>query len=278
MSDFFESARSSGVIGMTLMLCLLLGFGTLFLAVFDDRLNGEGASRLKETVQEQASEIYILEGEVDWAGAELEAQERFGIMLEELDQTSKELDVLTQKEGSLIAQIEDERKMIHKIGEERITYQEEYRVFARRDAIGETIEVLTLASGKVLKNVKIREILPDRIRFKTEYGTTSVAWEDFADDMKERFQIGESEVEEHQAKIDAIQTRKNQVAAKGLTDRGIYLREVELRRSLSQIGWSLNEKIRKRDSAMVKENALRTKAKDYRTKAAALTTTYQYST
>ena len=132
MSDFFESARSSGVVGISLTIVLIFGFGVLFLAVFDDRFNGENASRLRSLINEQESDLYILEDEIEWAESKLEAQERVGDVMGDLDEMSKTLAVFTKKEGALKKQIEDEKKAISQIEEDQVAYREKYRVFARK--------------------------------------------------------------------------------------------------------------------------------------------------
>ena len=267
MSDFFESARSSGVIGITLIIFLLIGFGALFLAVFDDRLNGENASKLKGMIHEQGAELYGLESELEWAEAALLEQKRIEVIASDLNRKNKELEILTQKESALTEQIDSQKKAIEQLSAEQVAYREQYRAYAREKAIGEKIEELTLASGKVLKKVEIREILPDKIRFTTEFGTKSVAWDEFSDDMRERFQVGEGELEAHQAKLAAIQARRNQLAAEGRNERGVYLREMELKKSLTRVERSLAEKSKGRDRAKVQAAAFRAKASQYKTKS-----------
>ena len=264
MSDFLESARSTGVIGISLIIFLLIGFGALFLAVFDDRLNGENASRLKSQVFEQRGEIYGLEQDLAWAESALLAQKRIEVVQEEVDKNSKVLEVLSERETVLKEGIAEEEKTIQHLGEEKIAYREKYRVYSRKKAIGETFEEITLASGKVLRNAKIREILPDKIRFSTEHGTASVRWGEFADDMRERFQIGEGELEAYQSKMKAMQTQRMQLAAEGQSDHALYLREMDLKRNLSQIERTLREKTGKRDMAKIKLASLQAKATRYR--------------
>ena len=277
MSDFFESARSSGVIGVGLIIFLLIGFGALFLAVFDDRLNGENASKLKGRLHDQGADIYALEGEIEWAESALVAQKQMGILHEKVERSSKVLEVLTRKETALTEEIKKEKEAIEQIGKEQLAYREEYRVVSRKRAIGETFDEITLANGKVLKKVKIREILPDKIRFTTPYGTTNVRWEEFSNDMRERFQIGEGELEAYQAKLVALRAKRFEMAAEGKSEHAVYLREMELKRRLSQLERSLRDKKGKRDKASLKVSALQTKAASYRAKYGSVSNTTYYS-
>ena len=267
MSDFFESARSSGVIGIALIIFLLIGFGALFLAVFDDRLNGENASKMKGMVNEQGAELYGLEGEIEWAKSALLQQKRVEIVSADLEETSKELEILTQKETALSEQIERERKALETAEKEQLAYRDDYRAFAREKAIGEKFDELALADGEVLKKVEIRQILPDKIRFKTQFGTKSVAWENISDKMKERFQVGAGELEAHQAKLAEMQAKRNELAAQGRNARGVLLREMELEKSLSRVDRTIAEQTKIADRARVMAEGFRAKARKHRDKS-----------
>lgn len=276
MSDFFERARSTGVIGITVIIFMLIGFGALFMAVFDDRLNGENATKLKETVREQAFELYGLEDEIEWASATLLEQKRVEAVSDELEKTNKVLEVLTRKEAELTTQIEEEKKAFQEVDEGQLSYREEYREFVREKAIGETYDELKLVGGKVLKNVKIREILPDKIRFTTEFGSTNVSWDEVPDEIRERFQIGDGELEAHKAKLLAIRAKRNQLAVEGKNERGVYLREMELKKTVDRLARLLQEKNNSKNEAKLRVAAFRAKAKQFRTKS--YSTTFNQNT
>ena len=238
------------------------------MAVFDDRLNGENASKLKSQLYDQTAEIYGLENEIEWAEGALLEQKRVEVITAKLEQASKELEILTRKEGTFISQIEEGKKAIQQAEEEQLAYREEYRAYARKKAIGESFDEVELASGEVLKNVEIREVLLGKIRFKTEFGTKTIAWDDVSDEMRERFQIGEGELEERQAKLAAARAKGNKIRNKSRSERAVTLRETEAKKSLRQIDESLKKKKKAQDQDKVKAAAFRVKASEFRRKSA----------
>lgn len=263
MSDFFERARSTGFIGVAIIIFMLLGFGTLFLMVFDDRLNGENAAKLRDNVREQAFELYGLEDEVDWAEVKLLEQERIAVVSKELEKTHKVLDVLSRKESDLTTQIEGEKEAVERLGKEQLAYRDDYREFVRNEAIGDTFEELVLSSGKKLTNLKIREILPDKIRFTTQFGTTAATWEELPEDWHERFQVGKGELEEHKAKLEEQQKKRHELAAETQSSRGARLRELELKKSLERVKKSAKVAKDQRNAAFVRQTSLEAKVSQY---------------
>ncbi|MGJ8723059.1 MAG: hypothetical protein ACSHYB_00765 [Roseibacillus sp.] len=195
---------------------------------------------------------------------------------DELEKTNKVLEVLTRKEAELTTQIEEEKKAFQEVDEGQLSYREEYREFVREKAIGETYDELKLVGGKVLKNVKIREILPDKIRFTTEFGSTNVSWDEVPDEIRERFQIGDGELEAHKAKLLAIRAKRNQLAVEGKNERGVYLREMELKKTVDRLARLLQEKNNSKNEAKLRVAAFRAKAKQFRTKS--YSTTFNQNT
>lgn len=267
MSVFFESVRSGGVIGMSLLGVLLVGFGALFLAVFDDRFNGENATKLKETVRAQSFEIYELEDLISAGEANLLNQKRNEVIVEKIGKVTKTLNLLTEKETELTAQIESNKKSLIEISDAQLTYRDEYRKYERERAVGETFDELTLVSGKKIKNAKIREILTDKVRFSTEFGSSSVTWDKLPDSWRERFQVGEGELKVYREKVADLRAQRNLVNAAADAKHEVYLREIDMKRSLDSMKKDLQKKTQTRDKGKNKSAQEKAKGISYQEKA-----------
>lgn len=267
MSDFFDSARSPGVIGVVLGLVVLVGFGALGMAVFDGRLNGDNATRLKEEVRAQSITIFSLEDDIERAEKKLVDQKRNEAVHQKLAVVSKTMELLEKKEKEFAPQITKLREEIKQLGEDQLAYRDEYRVYERKRAVGETFDEVALASGKVLKKAQVREILTDKVRFTTEYGSASAEWKDLPQSWRDRFQIGEGELEKHSQMMDEMRRKRGQATAAAQAQRGTQLREMELKRSLNRVTKSIASKKKEMENGRAKVAILRNKARDLRARA-----------
>lgn len=267
MSDFFDSARSPGVIGVVLGLVVLAGFGSLGLAVFDGRFNGDNATALKEEVRAQSVEIFTLEDNIERAEQELVNQKRNEAVAQKLAIASKTLEALEKKVAPLKSEISEQREAIAKIKADQVTYRDQYRVYERKRAIGESFAEIALENGKTLKNAEIKEILTDKVRFATEYGSSSATWKELPQNWRDRFQIGEGELEKHSAMMEEAQRKRSLALAASQAQRGTQLREMELKKRIRRLTDSISTKKRDMENARARVTILRNKARDYRSKA-----------
>lgn len=264
ISELFESARSPGVIGIVLGLVVLLSFGILSMAVFDPRLNGDNVSALKEQVRDQGLEIFSLEDEIERTKNEVLDQKRNEEVGRKLVIAEKTYKLLEDKKADLEEDIETAKKEIVRFGEEQLAYRDEYRPYERKRAIGEAFEEIELTNGKILKKATIKELQTNKVRFTTEFGSATATWEELPQSWRDRFQIGEGEIEAANLKLEEARKKRNEALVEVRKNRSLELREMELTKSLSRISKSIDAKREEMESARAKAAILRTKAADYR--------------
>jgi hypothetical protein len=125
MSDFFETARSPGVVGVVLGLVVLGGFGALGMAVFDGRLNGDNATKLKDEVREQSVAIFTLEADIERVEEELVAQKRNEAVAKKLAVATKTMELLEKRAAEFPPQIEKLKSEITQINDDQLAYRDE---------------------------------------------------------------------------------------------------------------------------------------------------------
>ncbi len=267
MSDFFESVRSPGVVGVLLGLVVLLSFGGLSMAVFDDRLNGNAASALKNDVEEQELQILSLKNDIERAEEDIVTEKKNKVIAQKMHSTSLSYDEFVEKESDLMESIASKKKAIVQGEEKLLAYRERYRAYERNRAIGEQFEEVVLTTGKVLDKAKIREIFPDKIRFSTSKGGTSVSWKELPETWRDRFQIGEGELEQHKEKMSMLRKQRMQEAQVLQQKRGTEMRELELKKRVSRIANTITSKRRMIERDRASANILRSKAQQLRLRA-----------
>lgn len=63
----------------------------------------------------------------------------------------------------------------------------------REQSVGEAHPELTLATGKVLKQAKLRKVNPESLSFSHSLGSVTVAWRDLPAELAEKFQLRDPE-------------------------------------------------------------------------------------
>ena len=269
MSDFFENPRSPGLIGFALGGVILLGFGGLSMAVFDDRLNGNNASEIKDEIRDHDFNLLAVENEIKEAKRISARHQRNKEVYLKIENNKNKTARLENQKEELKAEIESKTASINQLSEEQLAYRDQYRTHERKRAIGEEYEEIALTTGKLLKNVKIREVLPDKIRFTTETGGSSVEWKELHEDWITRFQIGEGELEEHRQKLKMARLQRGQVREVTQKNRSLELREMELNKSRNRIASTLKNRRAQISQANGKINSLLERENEYLSKESA---------
>ncbi len=267
MSDFFETARSPGVVGVVLGLVVLGGFGALGMAVFDGRLNGDNATKLKDEVREQSVAIFTLEADIERVEEELVAQKRNEAVAKKLAVATKTMELLEKRAAEFPPQIEKLKSEITQINDDQLAYRDEYRLYERQRAVGESFPEIELVNGKTLKKATIKEILTDKVRFTTEFGSATAEWEELPQAWRDRFQIGEGELEQHNQVMDEMRRKRDLASAAAQAQRGTQLREMELQKSIRRITSDISSKKSDMENARGKVTILRNKAREYRNRS-----------
>lgn len=213
-------------------------------------------------------EILSLENDVERVEEQLVDQKRNEAITQKLAVAKKTLELLLEKESELEKKIEVEVPKVPQIRADQLAYRDEYRIYERKRALGEEFDKIELRNGKTIEKARIKEVFTDKIRFTTQFGGASATWDELPQSWLERFQIGEGELEAHNAQMEEARRKRDLAVAAGRVERGIRLREMELKKALSRLSNSITKKKRDMENARAKVNNFRTKAQDYRNRAA----------
>ncbi|MBK1835275.1 hypothetical protein [Roseibacillus ishigakijimensis] len=267
MSDFMDGMRSPGAIGVILGIVVLAGFGGLSTMVFDDRFNGDAAARLKAEIQEQKIEILTLENDIEVAERRIAQQQENEGVARELAVVEKSLQPLEERQKELAKAIEEEKVRIEEIGEELLSYRDEYRIYERKRAIGEIFDEIVLTTGKKLQQAEIKEIFADKIRFTTQFGSSSATWKELPESWRDRFQIGEGELEAHREMMTQSREQRAEKMVALRKERNASLRKMELKKSLERINRDLEASRVEMEKARANVAILKSKAGSLRNRA-----------
>ena len=202
-SDLLSSSRGPGIIGTLLALLVLVGFGSLYMFVFEDvgRPN-------KLTI---GAEIRNLEMEVDSTKIQIQnAKDR----IEESEAAkarAKEGNELTTRNEVLAKQV-DELTTARNAASEAVTqatadwekYKDDYRASEWADAVGDKMPDIKTAGGEIFTNVEIKSVDHTGVRISHSGGAKTIKPEDLPTDLYDRFQFDMAKKEAMEKQEDEI--------------------------------------------------------------------------
>lgn len=272
MADWMENYGGPASVGVILGLVVLLGFGGLTAAIWDGRLNGDDATELREEVRVQEGEIVGLEREIAYTKDENLAFKRKEAVANKLKSLKKVLAATTVRRDELKEAVAASQAEIAAIHQEQDDYREEYRAYERNRAIGEIYQTIELTNGKVLTDVKLRRMTPDKVSFATEFGSTSVTWDELPPEWKVRFQVGSGEVEAHRKALEEAKMARALIMEE---NRDVNIANLKLKEKKNRIS-TLARKIREMESdcrvAEERIAVLETEAQKYQRRVARAST------
>jgi chromosome segregation ATPase len=217
-SDLMSSGRGPGVIGTLLALLVLVGFGTLYIFVFDEGMQG-GKKTIESVIREQALAIDSDKEEIGRIRRQLSEGEQF-------KEQERELASLKAQSDRNLAQIEElnsgkataEAAIVeaHKKWED---YKDAYRASEWARAKGEKLGTVVCLSGATYQDVVIREVNQKEMRISDSTGPKSIDSADLPLALQDRFQFDkekkdvaerdEKDTEEvHRKKVQYSQTKE----------------------------------------------------------------------
>jgi hypothetical protein len=189
-SDLLTSSRGPGVIGTLLALLVLVGFGTLYLFVFDEGLQG-GQKTIAAVIRDQGMEIDSAKVQIENAKKQLAAAEV-------AKAKAREADELKARTASLAKQIEDLTAAKAAAGEEVTKaqaaweeYKNQYRHSEWEAAVGDKMADIKTPSGEVFTNVEVKGVDHTGVRISHSAGSKTIKPEDLPPDLFDRFQFGQ---------------------------------------------------------------------------------------
>lgn len=189
---------------MLMAIFVFLGFGALYFLVFDESVQG-GDRSIESVIRDQGREIESLKARIEEQGQQLARGEgRIGV--------AKELAVFARenqfREGTLDGLRKDVAKQQERIVEAEAVfaaYQDEYRVYERGRAKGETMDLIVTQDGTEFHDVTIREVTAVGMQIVHRDGHKRILFEELPTPLQDRFQFS---AEQKQAALVAEAARR----------------------------------------------------------------------
>lgn len=199
-TDLLSSSRGPGVIGTLLALLVLVGFGTLYLFVFDEGLQGGGMT-IEGVLKHQSERIETLKIQINNGEQRLvdarEAKAR-GAEADQLIAINKSSE---SQIAELTAQVEEAEKEVAAATATWEKYKDEYRASEWASAVGEKLPDINTADGEVFSNVVIKLVDHTGVRINHSSGSKTIKPEDLPFEIHDRFQFSKEKTDESREKI-----------------------------------------------------------------------------
>lgn len=185
--DFFSSSRGPGVIGTMIALVVLVGFGSLYLFVFDEGFQGGGKS-IHAVIRDQKSELDRLNSQIKYHEDAMARGKDFKQIAQDVETETRQLASHEKSLQELATVKAENEKLIEVTTKSWEDYKMQYRKAERGRAVGEKIPELVTKSGKTYKAVIIKSFDDRRMTIMSETGFNGIDWSDLPDEMSDRFQ------------------------------------------------------------------------------------------
>lgn len=264
-SDLLSSGRGPGVIGTLVALLVLVGFGTLYIFVFDEGLQG-GGKTIESIVREQDLAIKSNKEEILRLKKQLSEGDEFKAQAEEeasLKTQSERNAALVEEATSGKANAQGSVAAALQKWED---YKDDYRASEWTRAKGEKLGTITSLAGVTYTDVVIREVNHKEMKITDSTGPKNIASDDLPKDLQTRFQFddkkkealvkAENETEEvHRKRVQLAETqakRDDKVIQIGRTKGDLQEKNAAIKKANDDIPrW--NVKIQQQRSAIAAE-------------------------
>lgn len=236
-TDLFTSARGPGLIGTAMALVVILGFGSLYLFVFDERLQG-GDQTIESIIEADSKHITDLSRRLAASVETFEKTKDFKKMGAELRSKTVRRDALQEQKAQLASKVTESQEQLAKLEETVEDYKRAYRASARTAMVGREMDELKTTDGKSYVKVKVTDIDPVRMQIRHQGGITGVPLETLPLEMLDYLQLDENEKKNRLAKEADIRASSSQAARSG-----------KLQHRIATLKHSLGELTRKRRDA-----------------------------
>lgn len=200
-TDLFTSSRGPGVIGTFMALFVLIGFGVLYILVFDESLQG-GEQTIESVISTEAKTLDSLKSRIAASQERMKEAETFRKTVGLIEEESIRVGLLEKRHANLKAAAASARELVSATENDWESYKQAYRSSERSAAEGEKMEQLTTLSGTTYEKVKITDIDAVRMQIRHSNGITGIPFEELPADLQDRFQFDNKEKEIRVAKED----------------------------------------------------------------------------
>jgi chromosome segregation ATPase len=194
-TDLLSSSRGPGVIGTVLALFVLAGFGTLYLFVFDEGLQG-GQKKIEAVIRDQGIQIDAHTLQIEQYKQRVEATRQFKVVAKEADELIRRGELAAKR----VAELEQARQAaaaeVEAANEAWANYRDEYRASEWAAAVGEKFDEIKTTGGEVYTNAVIRKVSHKGIDVLHSNGLKLLSCEELPPELQDRFQFDAEKTEE----------------------------------------------------------------------------------
>ena len=189
-SDLLTSSRGPGVIGTFLALFVLVGFGTLYLFVFDEGLQG-GQKKIEAVIRDQGTLIGTQKIQIENFKTRIEDAKRLKAVADEADALKLRAENGAKRLADLREAKASAEAAVAAADEAWAKYRDEYRASEWAAAEGEELGDITTVSGRKYEKVKIRKVDHKGIQITDTTGPKSIDSAELPPELQDRFQFDE---------------------------------------------------------------------------------------
>jgi peptidoglycan hydrolase CwlO-like protein len=187
-TDLMSSSRGPGVLGSLMALLVLVGFGTLYLFVFDERLQG-GQRTIEAVLGDQQVELDSLRSAIDGLEQRMAAAELFKRQATELALLASRAELADRRIAELGALRDAEAAALASASADWERYKDDYRAAAWAAAKGEKIDKLVTTGGKEFLHVTVKGVSHKGMDISHEGGLRLIPCEELPPELRDRFQF-----------------------------------------------------------------------------------------
>lgn len=219
-SDLLTSSRGPGVIGTLLALLVLVGFGTLYMFVFDEGLQG-GGKKIEAVIRDDALTIESHKRQIEGLKKMIDEGNRLKEQALEIEQVNVRIESGEKALAEMKADLEGATAAAENAGKAWEDYKDAYRVSEWASAQGEELGDLKSLSGRAYSKVVIRKVDHTGIQITDETGPKSIDSDELPIELQDRFQFSvEKKVEVVAQRDNDFQNLSDNVDIANLAKKG----------------------------------------------------------
>lgn len=187
-SDLLTSSRGPGVIGTLLAMFVLVGFGTLYMFVFDEGLQG-GQKTIQAVIRDQGTLIETHKIQIANYKDRIEDAKRFKEVAKEADDLKLRAENGAKRLAELTTAKAEAEAALTAADEAWAKYRDDYRASEWAAAVGEKFDELKTVGGELFAKVSIRKITHKGVDIAHQNGMKLIPCEDLPTELQDRFQF-----------------------------------------------------------------------------------------
>jgi chromosome segregation ATPase len=230
-SDLLTSSRGPGVIGTLLAMFVLVGFGTLYMFVFDEGLQG-GQKTIQAVIRDQGTLIETHKIQITNYKDRIEDAKRLKEVAKEHDDLKLRAEIGAKRLVELTTAKAEAEAAVASAKDSWAKYRDEYRASEWAAAVGEKLDELKTVGGELYAKVAILKVTHKGVDISHQDGIKLIACEELPSELQDRFQFEkELTVKDRKKDDEDFDTHSNNVEiatnAKQAQDKLIRVQELE---------------------------------------------------